>query len=143
MGDLTYRAGPAVAAALLCLAGCSVAAPSPRERAVAAIDALCEDLGALRMNAGRLNDLSPRSKGRDELRDLREEVAHDLDLVTRSARDVRKARARGVSAAYDRVSRAIDDLPGGATGAQASSRIRPHLEALDRAIAVSQASVKC
>ncbi|MER7110978.1 hypothetical protein [Streptomyces sp. NPDC000229] len=127
----------------LSLTGCSADAPTPRERARAAVDALCEDLGALRMDAGRLADLSPRSRGRDELRDLREDVAHDLDLVAQSARGVRKARARAVSDAYDRVSRAIDDLPGGTTGAQAAQRIRPHLEALDRAIAASQASVKC
>jgi hypothetical protein len=143
MGDLTYRTALASAAALLCLAGCSADAPTPRERALAAVDALCEDLGALRMDAGKLADLSPRSRGRDELRDLREDVAHDLDLVTHSARGVRKARARAVSDAYDRVSRAIDDLPGGTTGAQAAQRIRPHLEALDRAVAASQASVKC
>ncbi|GAA2499989.1 hypothetical protein GCM10010393_35510 [Streptomyces gobitricini] len=125
------------------LTGCSADAPSARERARAATDALCEDLGALRMDAGRLAGVSPRSEGRDELRDLREDVAHDQDLVTRSARGVRKARTRAVSDAYDQVVRAIDDLPGGATGAQARERIRPQLEALDRAIAASQASVKC
>ncbi|ORT57266.1 hypothetical protein [Streptomyces sp. CB03238] len=136
---LVLAAGP------LTLTGCTADAPSPRERTMAAIDGLCEDLGALRMDVGKLAGLSPRSRGRDELKDLREDVAHDLDLVKRSARGVRKARAGAgaVSKAYDRVGRAIDDLPGGVTGAQASSLIRPHLEALDNAIAASQASVKC
>ncbi|MEV3987698.1 hypothetical protein AB0J57_02200 [Streptomyces sp. NPDC049837] len=159
MGDLTYRIRRrhrrppravlvlVLAALPLSLAGCSADAPSPRERAIAAIDAFCEDLGAMRMDAGKLADLSPRSKGREELRDLREDVAHDLGLVTRSARGVHKARARAraraVSDAYGRVSRAIDELPGGATGTQAAQLIRPHLEALDHAIAASQASVKC
>ncbi|OKJ94506.1 hypothetical protein AMK26_32260 [Streptomyces sp. CB03234] len=134
---LVLAAGP------LTLTGCTADAPSPRERAMAAIDALCEDLGALRVDAGKLAGLSPRSRGHDELRDLREDLAHDLDLVRRSARGVRKARAGAVSDAYDRVGRAIDDLPGGVTGAQAARLIRPHLEALDNAIAASQASVKC
>ncbi|WP_336320005.1 hypothetical protein [Streptomyces lavendofoliae] len=154
MGDLTSpirrrRRPPRVALVIVVavlpvsLAGCAAEAPAGRERARAAKDALCEDLGALRMDTGKLAGLGPRTRGRDELRDLREDVAHDLDLVTRSARGVRAARTRAVSDAYDRVVRAIDDLPGGATGAQAGKRIRPQLEALDRAIAASQASVKC
>ncbi|MFF8293371.1 hypothetical protein ACF068_29705 [Streptomyces sp. NPDC016309] len=143
MGDLTCRMAVVLVVAPLCLAGCSAGAPSPRERTRAAIDTFCEDLGALRMDAGKMAGLGARSRGRDELRDLREDVAHDLDLVAQSARNVRRARAGPVSAAYDRVSRAVDDVPGGATGAQAAARIRPHLEALDRAVAASQASVKC
>ncbi|MGA5419698.1 hypothetical protein [Streptomyces lavendulocolor] len=155
MGDLTSpirlrRHRPPRAALVLVVAmvplsltGCTADAPSARERARAATDALCEDLGALRMDAGRMAGLGPRSRGRDELRDLREDVAHDLDLVTHSARGVRRARTRAVTDAYHQVARAIDGLPGGATGAQAGRHIRPQLEALDRAIAASQASVKC
>ncbi|RST17706.1 hypothetical protein E2C00_19280 [Streptomyces sp. WAC05374] len=160
MGDLTspirrrpHRRPPravltvVLAVIPLSLSGCAAVAPTPRERALAAVDAFCEDLGALRMDAGRLAGLSPRSKGRDELRDLREDVAHDVDLVAGSVRAVRKARARArvraVSQAYDRVSRAIDELPSAATGAEAAQRIRPHLEALDQAVAASQAAVKC
>ncbi|MDN3295836.1 hypothetical protein QWM81_17630 [Streptomyces ficellus] len=132
-----------LAAVPLSLTGCSADAPSPRQRTRAAVHALCEDLGGLRMDAGKLAGLSPRSRGYDDLRDLREDVAHHVDLVTRGARGIRKARAGAVSDAYDRLSRAIDDLPRGATGAQATKRIRPHLEALDRAIAASQTAVKC
>ncbi|MFF8828729.1 hypothetical protein [Streptomyces sp. NPDC015131] len=155
MGDLTspirqWRRRPPRVALVLVLAsvpvwltGCSADAPSPRERERAAAGSLCEDLGALRMDAGRLLSVGPRSEGREEMRDLREEVAHDLDLVTRGAKGVRAARTRAVSDAYDRVVRAIDDLPGSATGAQAALLVRPHLEALDRAVAASQASVKC
>jgi hypothetical protein len=132
-----------LAAGLFVLSGCSGDGPTPAQEASAATDTLCEDLGALRMDAGRLADLGRTSAGLDDVRDLREDVAHALDTVTRSAQKVRKARADGVTDAYDGLARAVDALPRDTNGDQAAQRLRPQLEALDHAIAASQASVKC
>ncbi|MET9802558.1 hypothetical protein [Streptomyces sp. NPDC006368] len=145
------RHSPAVRAAavslltagVLVLSGCAGDRVPPDLEARVAADTLCEDLGGLRMDAGELSDLSPATAGIDDIRDLREDVSHALDVVTRSAERVRKAKAGAISDAYDDLSRAIDGLPRDTTGASATERLRPQLEALDQAIAASQAAVKC
>ncbi|MFJ8648769.1 hypothetical protein ACIRNI_21935 [Streptomyces sp. NPDC093546] len=145
----SYRAAARSAALLLCaagvlaLSGCAGARMSPAEQERAATDTLCEDLGVLRMDAGKLADLGLTTTGLDDVRDLRDDVAHALDTVTQSAQRVRKARADAVTEAYDGLARAVDALPRDTSGAQAAERIRPQLEALDQAIAASQASAKC
>ncbi|MEU6061392.1 hypothetical protein [Streptomyces sp. NPDC047097] len=149
-GGRTRRRPPLPAAWLLraalaglVLGGCSGDGMTARQRELAAVDAFCADLGALRMDAGRLAALGPRSEGRAELRDLGADAAHDVSLVQRSARGIRRAGAGAVADAYEEVRRAVDALPGTVPGPEAVKRIRPQLAALDQAVAASQAAVKC
>ncbi|PRH78954.1 hypothetical protein C6N75_12240 [Streptomyces solincola] len=138
-----FLAVPCCAALLALTAGCSGDGMTARQRQTARVDAFCADLGALRMDAGKLADLDPRWRGAADVRDLRADAAHDLELVRRSAEGVPRAGAGAVADAYDEVRRAVDALPGNVAAPDAVRRIRPQLAALDQAIAASQAAVKC
>ncbi|MCS0634717.1 hypothetical protein NX801_03385 [Streptomyces sp. LP05-1] len=132
-----------LATGALPLAGCAGAERSPREAAAAAVLSLCEDLGTLRADTGRLAGLDSRRSGVYDVRDLRQVVADDLEVLRTSARGNDRSGVRAVSEAYDGLHTAVDQLPHDITADRAARRLMPRLEALDRAIAGSQASVRC
>ncbi|MEE1756442.1 hypothetical protein [Streptomyces sp. SP18CS02] len=130
------------AAVSLAASGCSAAGPTREEQATIAVHELCESLGDLRAHTGELADLDGTRAGVLDVRDFRQDISDDLHNVREEARTVRHPTA-ALANAFDSLSRAVDILPGDATGARATEQIMPQLQALDRAVAASQASVKC